>query len=172
MKIYTIGYEGCEIEDFLKSLKKQKITCIADVRKTPASRKRGFSKRLLAEHLAKAHIEYRHFGNLGVPSAWRKEAKAHLITREKMFRDYARKILPKEHPSMQELLSLAKGAKTRMALLCYESDAGDCHRSFLARHLQKLAKVQVVDLVADSPSPGMFKRSRKTASQEAGHKRP
>ncbi len=75
MKIFTVGYEGQDIQDFVDFLAKNKITIIADVRKNPVSRKKGFSKNKLAESLATQKIGYMHLPNLGVPSAWRKKAK-------------------------------------------------------------------------------------------------
>lgn len=145
MTLYTVGYEGCDIDEFLTFLKKNKITCIIDIRKNPVSRKKGFSKTKLDERLAEKKIAYVHFGSLGVPSAWRKEEKAHLITRRKMFSDYVRKVIPQHEKDILELMRVAK-ATPRAALLCYEADASDCHRHFLAEKINKIKKTKIVDL--------------------------
>jgi uncharacterized protein (DUF488 family) len=146
MKIFTMGYEGCDIQEFVDFLHRKKIQEVVDVRKNPISRKRGFSKSKLAESLAARKIDYLHLVNLGVPSAWRKQAKAKVITRKKMFADYVKKILPRDQEEITELLQLAK--KKRLALLCYEADAEDCHRHFVALEMKKKAagKLQIVDL--------------------------
>ena len=34
--LWTVGYEGCDIEDFVRDLKQQKIQILIDVRKIPA----------------------------------------------------------------------------------------------------------------------------------------
>lgn len=149
--VYTVGYEGNEIEDFVAFLKKSKIKLVADLRKNPLSRKRGFSKNRLAENLAGAGIEYRHFPQLGVPSAWRKQAKNEEISREKMFRDYERKILPLQKSELKELLELV--GERRTALLCYEAEASDCHRHHVSRKLAEMASkgLKVVDLEVMRP---------------------
>lgn len=134
MKIYTIGYEGHDIEEFCEFLKKKKISLVADVRKNPVSRKKGFSKNKLAEALKPFGIEYIHFPELGVPSAWRKLAKEHVITREKMFKRYENEILDKAETSLEKLYKSAKGQK--MALLCFEAEHSDCHRFFVAEKLE------------------------------------
>ena len=87
MKLYTVGYESCDIEDFTEFLRKHKIRQVADLRKNPVSRKKGFSKSRLAENLALKKIDYLHLAALGVPREWRKLAKEEKITRKKMFSD-------------------------------------------------------------------------------------
>jgi len=157
MTLYTVGYEGCDIEDFVAFLKKNNISCIIDIRKNPVSRKKGFSKSRLSERLAEKKIDYVHFGSLGVPSAWRKEEKAHLITRRKMFSDYVRKVIPLHEKEILELIEVAK-ATPRPALLCYEADASDCHRHFLAEKINKIKKVKITDLrVLPEEGPRLFR---------------
>jgi len=148
MKIYTVGYEGLDIEDFVKGLKEKRIQVVADVRKNPVSRKRGFSKKKLGEILNQQGIDYIHYGSLGVPSAWRKQAKAKIITREKMFKDYSRKILPEHLEEVATIIDLAK--KKKVALLCYECNADDCHRHYIANRIQKMKKsVKIEDFVIE-----------------------
>ncbi len=146
MTLFTIGYEGCEVEDFVKFLKKNKIEMIADLRKNPVSRKRGFSKHKLAEQLAKKKIGYIHYVALGTPTSWRKLEKAGRLTREKMFELYVREVLPKAQTDIEALRELLREKNT--AILCYEADATDCHRSFVANEIrsQEKKKLKVVDL--------------------------
>ncbi len=147
MTIYTVGYEGCDIDEFVAGLKKNKIKRIIDIRKNPVSRKKGFSKNKLAAELKEAGIEYFYLGKeLGVPSAWRKAAKEHLITRKKMFSDYKTKILPQHPAEINEVIELSK-KRGRSALLCYENNASDCHRSYLANEMRRYHKdIKVTDL--------------------------
>jgi uncharacterized protein (DUF488 family) len=42
--LYTIGYEGTDIDRFVATLKAVGVQLLADVRALPLSRKRGFSK--------------------------------------------------------------------------------------------------------------------------------
>ncbi|MFM6927793.1 MAG: DUF488 family protein [Bdellovibrio sp.] len=145
--VYTLGYEGCDIDEFITGLKKNKIRRIVDIRRTPVSRKKGFSKNMLAAELAKHDIECFYMGKeLGVPSEWRKAQKAHKITRAKMFSDYTHKILPKHPKDISYLMTIVK-RKGRTALLCYENDALDCHRHFLAEEMKKYEKgLKIVDI--------------------------
>lgn len=154
MKIYTVGYEGCDIQEFVEFLHKNKIKEVADLRKNPLSRKKGFSKNKLAENLATKKIRYLHLPNLGVPSPWRKQAKAELITRKKMFSDYVKLILPEASLELKDLLALTQ--KTKLAVLCYEAEALDCHRHFVAEKLKKMSKgkLEIVDLKVERPLKG------------------
>ena len=54
--LYTVGYEGAVLGDFIATLKAFGIKQIIDVRDLPLSRKRGFSKNALASALAEAGI--------------------------------------------------------------------------------------------------------------------
>lgn len=146
MEIYTVGYEGLDIEEFTSFLKKKRIQMIADIRKNPVSRKKGFSKHKMAAALKEKKIDYIHLAGLGTPSAWRKLADQGLMTREKMFEEFVDKIIPTHPEELEQLRKLMK--EKRVALLCYEADASDCHRSFVAHELQRLekGKLEVVDL--------------------------
>jgi uncharacterized protein (DUF488 family) len=46
-ELLTIGYEGREINEFVKYLKQYNISCLIDIREIPISRKKGFSKSAL-----------------------------------------------------------------------------------------------------------------------------
>lgn len=146
MKLFTVGYEGTHIEEFADFLKAKGVKLVADVRKNPISRKKGFSKNKLAENLRLKGIDYVHRPGLGVPSAWRKLNKDKKLSRAKMFRDYEEKILPEHEAEILELCALMKSGG--LALLCYEADAADCHRSWVVAEMKRKCKrkFNVVDL--------------------------
>lgn len=148
-RLYTIGYENCEIDEFVEALSRSKIRWVADVRKNPVSRKPGFSKSRLAAKLGEAGIEYLHLPELGVPTQWRKDAKAELISRDRMFQDYRRKVLPKAHNQIERLKSLVSKStdRSRVAVLCYEADACDCHRADVAKKVAKSEDIRDLDLL-------------------------
>ncbi len=163
MILRTVGYEGTHIEDFVAFLKKSRVKRIADVRKNPLSRKKGFSKNRLAENLKNQGIEYIHLPGLGVPSAWRKLAKEEKITRVKMFRDYVKKIIPLQTKDFETLEFFLKAGG--LTLLCYEADASDCHRRYVAEELVRRAKkpLQVKNLhfpVGKNPARSLFRVPR------------
>jgi uncharacterized protein (DUF488 family) len=63
-----------------------------------------------------------------------------------MFADYTQKILPK-HPHEISYLMEVASKKGRTALLCYENDALDCHRHFLAEEMKKHDKnLKIIDI--------------------------
>ncbi len=67
-KLFTIGYEGRDIDEFVSLLKDNGITRLIDVREIPFSRKKGFSKSRLNERLQNENIDYVHIKALGSPS--------------------------------------------------------------------------------------------------------
>lgn len=152
LKLYTVGYEGLDIDEFVEGLRKKRVKTIADLRKNPLSRKPGFSKKRLAAALESVGIQYVHYSGLGVPSEWRRQARAGLISRDEMFRRYERQVLP-EH--QDELAAVEEGIqKSGYTILCYEADASDCHRRSVADEIQKRlgTKVEVVNLRIPKPN--------------------
>ena len=91
--LYTLGYEGADIQLFIRTLLNAGVKVVADVRAVPLSRKKGFSKRGLSAQLASAGIEYVHFVDLGNPREGRDAAKAgntnkfHRLKRIDLFTD-------------------------------------------------------------------------------------
>ena len=76
-----------------------------------------------------------------------------------MFRDYDRKILPKAQDQMDLIKKLMK--TKRLALLCYEADASDCHRSFVAQEIVNQQKTKVENLEILPRIPVRFKKSKR-----------
>ncbi|MFL4993855.1 MAG: DUF488 family protein, partial [Microvirga sp.] len=50
-QVFTIGYEGADVDRFLTTLKDAGVGALADVRAVALSRKRGFSKSALRDAL-------------------------------------------------------------------------------------------------------------------------
>jgi uncharacterized protein (DUF488 family) len=73
--IYTIGYEGASVQGLIGTLEHMGIQHVLDVRELPQSRRPGFSKKVLAEALAQAGIEYSHLRQLGDPKNGREAAR-------------------------------------------------------------------------------------------------
>lgn len=132
-KLFTIGYEGAELTDFLARLKAAKVDVLLDVREIPISRRRGFSKTALGDALDASGIAYRHERQLGSPKAIRHRLREDGNYR-RFFRDFDR------HLERQgELLdTLARELKGNVALMCYERDHASCHRRSVAEALADL----------------------------------
>ncbi|MBD0865732.1 MAG: DUF488 domain-containing protein [Rhodobacteraceae bacterium] len=145
--IYTIGYEGTTLEQFLQTLAANRIEALADVRALPLSRKPGFSKNGLAAALATRGISYRHFRWLGNPKSGRDAARAG--DRETFVRIFGKHMETEQaRAALSELLTLAKTRTT--CLMCFERDARQCHRSLISDQIDCLGHT-VFNLVADIP---------------------
>ena len=67
MTVFTIGYEGLDIHDFISLLSEHGIETVVDIRELPLSRKPGFSKKALGNVLNLSGLEYVHMVELGCP---------------------------------------------------------------------------------------------------------
>ena len=143
MKLFTIGYEGTTVPEFLAALQNAGVQRVIDVRAVPNSRRPGFSKTPLRNALAEAGIDYVHLRALGTPAEGRAAARAGRDTDLK--RIYAGQLeLPEAIAQSAQMLDLA--AEKPSALLCYERDPAHCHRTLLIDAVAKDA--EVVDLFA------------------------
>ncbi|MBB2498758.1 DUF488 domain-containing protein [Amycolatopsis echigonensis] len=122
-----VGYEGQEIGPFVEALARRGVTRLVDVRLTPISRKRGFSKTALGQALAEVGIVYDHrreLGNLKANRAGFAGTEAELAQAKSR---YAELLDSAEgQASLNELGRLA--ASERIAVLCFEADQRRCHR--------------------------------------------
>jgi len=126
--IFTIGYEGVTQAAVVDALKAAGVEVLADVRYLPLSRRPGFSKTSLKSAVEEAGIGYRHFRQLGSPADGR--AAARRGDHAELARIYAGQLeLPEAMAQMGELREIAE--TKRVALLCYERAAAECHRSLL-----------------------------------------
>jgi uncharacterized protein (DUF488 family) len=121
---YTVGYERLSLDELLSILQGSGVRCLIDVRARPWSRVTDYNKEALEEKLPEHEkktgyaIKYVSMPSVGNPyrdSAW-KEEYGQMIS-GKSFE------LEKLRLAISECLS---------ALMCYEKDPGDCHRSILA----------------------------------------
>ena len=138
--LLTIGYEGKSIETYLNQLIEQDVDVLCDVRRNPLSRKYGFSKGRLRQAVEGVGIEYRHYANLGIPSAKRKDLKAQ-TDYDHLFDHYEKEILPECSGDLEDIMSLLEGSK-RVALTCFELLPHQCHRSRVAKALMEYSRWQ------------------------------
>lgn len=132
-KLFTIGYEGATVDAFIDTLAKAGVKTLVDVRAVPQSRKPGFSKRGLAAALAERGIAYRHLQRLGTPAEGRNAARAGDTA--KMRRVYLDHLEAAD--AQAEMAMLADQAReSPSALLCFERQPAECHRSILFEELR------------------------------------
>ncbi|GAB7041545.1 MULTISPECIES: DUF488 domain-containing protein [Catenuloplanes] len=131
-----VGYEGRAIDEFVEDLVDRGVAHLVDVRLTPISRKRGFSKTALGNALTAAGIRYDHRRELGNPKANRAGFGG---ADEELFE--ARAVyagLLQDGAAEHTLDELARAATRELvALLCFESDESRCHRHVVLRELAR-----------------------------------
>lgn len=142
VSLFTIGYQGLDVETMLSRLASARIRTLLDVRFRPQSRKRGFSRARLKEFCERAEIEYVHSRMLGTPPEMMHrfgvggyDAAA--------FVEY-RQFLSSQTEALQEAEPLV--ARGHCCLLCYESDPLTCHRHIVAEELSRMTGAKVMHL--------------------------
>jgi uncharacterized protein (DUF488 family) len=132
--VFTAGYEGKNIEQFLYELQAAKIKHLIDVRQIALSRKKGFSKRQLAANLATVSIDYTHFTDLGSPADARHQVKKD-GNWSKLFAATKRRYKTKEsREAYKQLKAIAK--KQRSAYMCFCNNSQACHRRVITEMLE------------------------------------
>lgn len=134
--LFTIGYEGISLEEYLLRLLKNDVKVLVDVRNNPLSMKFGFSKSQLKNYCASLGIGYEHIPEVGIQSEQRQELK-NQSDYDKLFALYRKNSLTKTTISQMYILNLLKKHK-RIALTCFEANICQCHRKHLAEAIEKL----------------------------------
>jgi uncharacterized protein (DUF488 family) len=143
MRIFTIGYEGTTVGEFVAALRQAGVERVIDVRALPLSRRPGFSKTPLSRALAETGIDYVHLKALGTPAEGRAAARAHRD--DDLRRIYHGQLeLPEAMAQSAQMLELA--SERPSALLCMERDPAHCHRTLLLEAVA--ADAEVVHLFA------------------------
>ena len=122
--VVSIGYERRSVEELISLLTRNQVDVLIDVRLNPISRKKGFSKSSLAQALGAAGIEYRHERELGNPKENRDSFRRGLKSARAR---YLRHLDNGASSVYRDVVDLAHTA--RVALLCFERDHHECHRS-------------------------------------------
>jgi uncharacterized protein (DUF488 family) len=142
-RLATIGYERATLDDVIGRLQAAQVEIVVDVRAIAASRRAGFSKTLLAASLNAAGIAYRHLRGLGTPKPGRDAAHAGRTAEMRaIYKAHLRE--PQAQLELQSACEIA--AKQPAALLCFEADAGQCHRAIVADLIRQRIGCTVVDL--------------------------
>jgi uncharacterized protein (DUF488 family) len=142
LEVVTIGYQHRTVDQLIDGLAAADIEVLVDVRLTPLSRKPGLSKNRLAARLREAGIEYVHLPQLGNP----RDNRAAFRRGEESAAARYRVVLgtPEGQAALGQLLRLA--TQQRVALMCFERDADQCHRSMVADALDEIRPVRTIHL--------------------------
>lgn len=144
MTVFTIGYEGLDIDAFMSLLAEHGIDTVVDIRELPLSRKPGFSKKALASALNLSGLEYVHMVDLGCPKPVRDRYRED--GNWKRYTDGFLKHLKTQVAAIAELSELA--GSSNCALLCYEADFNFCHRSMVAKAVRDYCGADVKHIKA------------------------
>jgi uncharacterized protein YwgA len=133
--LFTIGYEGISLEEYLNRLIKNDVKLLVDVRRNPLSQKYGFSKKLLSGFCKNLDIDYLHIPEVGIDSSKRRELNTQKDY-DVLFDDYNKTVLEETKENQAHILALLKKYK-RIALTCFEAETCQCHRTHLAEKIKK-----------------------------------
>lgn len=135
--LFTIGYEGISLENYLVRLLKNDVKILVDVRSNALSMKYGFSKSQLKKYCESLGIKYVHFPQVGIQSEQRQELNTQ-TDYDKLFSSYRKDNLTKTTDTQIDIFNLLKEHK-RIALTCFEANICQCHRKHLAEAIEKLS---------------------------------
>lgn len=134
--LFTIGYEGISLEEYLNRLLINNVNTLVDVRRNPLSMKFGFSKSQLRNYCYKLGIDYVHIPEVGIQSELRQKLN-NQADYDKLFYNYKRNSLLATTASQQKILELLQERK-RIALTCFEANICQCHRKHLSEAITQL----------------------------------
>ncbi len=138
--LFTIGYEGKQLETYFNLLLTSKITILCDVRNNPISRKYGFSKSTLSTVCNKLNIRYEHLPKLGVDSKDRRGLESQ-VEFKSLFSAYKKGILERQTNDLEEILNWIFSGEI-VALTCFEEEHLQCHRHCVVSALEELPNRQ------------------------------
>lgn len=133
--MFSIGYEGRTIDQYLNTLVSQNVSTLIDVRKNPLSMKYGFSKSTLFNATKNLGIEYIHIPELGIESKERQNLN-NFSDYNNLFDEYEVKILSKAEKPLKKIVELFDKGQ-RIALTCFEKDKDYCHRLRVTNKIDK-----------------------------------
>ena len=145
MTIFTIGYEGLDIDAFMSLLIENDIETVMDIRELPLSRKPGFSKKALSNFLSLSGLEYVHLAALGCPKSVRDRYRE-----DGNWSRYCDGFLTHLKAQQMAIAELSESAQfSNCALLCYEADFNFCHRSMVANAVRDTCGAKIEHIKAD-----------------------
>lgn len=141
--LYTIGYSGKQVDAFIWQLVEARVALLVDIRRLPLSRhKPMFSKSNLADLLLRIKtdsgpIGYWHVPLLGSDPELRKTLA---ITGDYVyfFQAFRRYLTGANQQAALLAVAAQLALHQRIALLCTEAKAEECHRSAVAESIYSL----------------------------------
>ncbi len=145
MKVFSLGYQGLSLENYVETLLASNVGIVLDVREVAWSYNRRYIKSVLQSILSDAGIKYIHLKVCGNPSANRKTAKSveECLSR---YSEYLKNNLECLEILLEYVEAASKEGKPA-CLTCYEHKPEDCHRKILTDALGEIVpKLQISHL--------------------------
>lgn len=138
-KLFSIGYEGITLEEYINKLIINNVHVLCDVRKNAFSQKFGFSKSQLQRACNGVGIRYLHIRELGIESKKRQMLQTQ-DDYDTLFENYSNTTLKENREALMKIRELIELNK-RVAVTCFEKDPQQCHRSYVTKALMQLPEV-------------------------------
>lgn len=139
-QLFTIGYEGKTLEQYINLLIINDVHLLCDVRKNAYSQKYGFSKSQLEKACVGVGIKYVHIPQLGIESEFRQDLRSQKDY-DNLFEFYEENTLKQNQEYLLKVRELVDSEK-RIALTCFEHNPKECHRARVAKHLMLLPDIE------------------------------
>ena len=137
VSIYTIGYQNLSVDLFIDILIEKGIKTVLDVRNKPFSYKYGFNYSWLNKYLPEFDIDYINIPELGIEEKYRKT-----FSQEKLWKYYF-DLLDRRKDYLNRITNIVMKQPT--VLMCYEINPENCHRLRLAKKIQDLTNLPIIN---------------------------
>jgi len=146
--IYSIGYSGLHINDFVYMLKQNNIQVVIDVRSSPYSKRfTEYNKELLNAFLNKYGIYYR---NYSVEFGARQEDRQYYSDSGVL--DFEKFSLSESFTTGFNIITNSMENDYTFVLMCSEKDPFECHRSIMISRVFHMNGYKVNHLLSDGKS--------------------
>lgn len=145
-KLYTIGYSGFSIKDFVDVLKQMQIKIVIDVRSNPVSKYyTDYNKDVLEKKLTTNHIHYRSYSS---EFGARQEQSCYFS--EKGYLDFSKYVLSTQFKTGLDKIMTGLDAGYSFALMCAEKKPSMCHRTIMVARQFFNNGIDVVHILPDN----------------------
>lgn len=131
-RVHTIGYQGKKIGIFIHELQENDVRVLVDARSHTGGRKLEFCKKNLSQSLQENGIKYVHYKELGTPEYLMKVMKSegtYSMDEYALHLDSKPEVLNRVINEVEE---------ESIAIMCFEKNYLECHRSVVADRISKL----------------------------------
>lgn len=145
-KVYTIGYSGFLLKDFIDVLKQMNIKIVIDVRSRPVSTYyTDYNKDVLDKELTSNHIHYKNYSREF--GAWQTES---CYFSDKGYLDFSKYVLSPQFKQGFTKIKTGLEAGYNFALMCAEKKPSMCHRTIMVARQFSASGIEVIHILPDN----------------------